>query len=189
MGLERLALFLNGHNSVWQTDELHELTVVGRRHARRRPRPLDGRRAALAAHRHRPPAGQPGDRRGRHLPVGVPAGLRAAQADPPRRAPRRAAEGHRPGACRVAVEATDHVSDVMGRRWPDVGPGEGGDLARETIEKESAKFSKTLQQGRRAPPGARRRVAACSTATWRSASPTPSATRSSCRPRRPSASG
>jgi alanyl-tRNA synthetase len=27
MGLERLALFLGGHESVWQTDELHELTV------------------------------------------------------------------------------------------------------------------------------------------------------------------
>ena len=46
----------------------------------------------------------------------------------------------------------------MGRRWKDVGPGEGGDLAKATIEKESSKFAKTLQQGRRSPPGAGRRV-------------------------------
>ena len=35
----------------------------------------------------------------------------------------------------------------MGRRWPDVGPGEGGDLASETIDKEASKFSKTLRKG------------------------------------------
>ena len=33
MGLERLALFLNGHDSVWETDELHALH--GRRSATR----------------------------------------------------------------------------------------------------------------------------------------------------------
>ncbi len=45
MGLERLALFLNDHDSVWQTDELHELTVdVGRRGSGSDPDELDGDR-------------------------------------------------------------------------------------------------------------------------------------------------
>jgi alanyl-tRNA synthetase len=45
------------------------------------------------------------------------------------------------------ITATDRVSDVMGRRWPDAGPGPDGDAARETIDKEAKKFSKTLRKG------------------------------------------
>ena len=51
------------------------------------------------------------------------------------------------GLAKSLIEATDRVSDVMGRRWKDVGPGEGGDLAKATIEKESSKFAKTLKKG------------------------------------------
>jgi alanyl-tRNA synthetase len=43
--------------------------------------------------------------------------------------------------------ATDRVSDVLGRRWPDVGQGAGGDAARATIELEVARFSRTLRSG------------------------------------------
>ena len=51
------------------------------------------------------------------------------------------------GLAQSLIEATDRVSDVMGRRWKDVGPGEGGDVAKATIEKESSKFAKTLKKG------------------------------------------
>jgi alanyl-tRNA synthetase len=35
----------------------------------------------------------------------------------------------------------------MGRRWPDVRPGAGGDIAREVVDKEAARFAKTLRTG------------------------------------------
>ncbi|MET0458208.1 MAG: alanine--tRNA ligase-related protein, partial [Ilumatobacteraceae bacterium] len=56
-------------------------------------------------------------------------------------------QGTDQGLAQALITATDRVSDVMGRRWPDVGPGAGGDAARETIDKEARKFSKTLRKG------------------------------------------
>ena len=147
MGLERLALFINGQNTVWKTNELHELTVVVGDTLGVDPDQLAGEaqrsmrivtdhlRASLAI---------------------VAAGIAPSaswQGYVLRKLIRRAVrhaellKGTDQGLAQSLIEATDHVSDVMGRRWKDVGPGEGGDLAKATIEKESSKFSKTLKKG------------------------------------------
>jgi alanyl-tRNA synthetase len=147
MGLERLALFLDGHTSVWQTDELHELTVVVGDALGVSPDTAEGdaqtslrivtdhlrASLALAAAGIQPSASRQGyvlrkliRRSVRHgeLLLGTDEGLAPA-----------------------LITATERVSDVMGRRWPDVGPGAGGDVARETIDKEARKFARTLRKG------------------------------------------
>src|SRR4051812_20590264 len=142
MGLERLALFLNGHSSVWETDELHELTVVvgdalgvdagklvgdGARSMRI---VTDHLRAslAIAAAGIQPSA----TRQGYVLRKLIRRAVRHGEL----------LKGTDQGLAPALIAATDRVSDVMGRRWPDVGPGAGGDRARETIEKEAQKFSR-----------------------------------------------
>ena len=39
------------------------------------------------------------------------------------------------------------MSAVMGRRWPDVGPGECGDRAREVLDQEASRFAVVLRRG------------------------------------------
>lgn len=147
MGLERLALFLDRHHSVWETDELHLLTrevgdtlhvdadLMDGEQERSLRIVTDHLRAslAIAAAGIHPSASREGyvlrkliRRAVRHgeLLLGTDDGLAA-----------------------TLIEATDRVSNVMGTRWPDVGPGAGGDLARETIDQEASKFAKTLRRG------------------------------------------
>jgi alanyl-tRNA synthetase len=147
MGLERLALFLNDHNSVWQTDELHELTVrvgdtlgvdagaVDGDQARSLYIVTDHLRAALviAAAGIQPSA----SRQGYVLRKLIRRAVRHGEL----------LKGTDQGLAKALTDATDEVSDVMGRRWPDVGPGAGGDAARETVDKEALKFSRTLRKG------------------------------------------
>jgi alanyl-tRNA synthetase len=147
MGLERLALFLNGHTSVWETDELHELTVVVADTLGTDPAALDadGVRSlrivtdhlraslAIAAAGIQPSA----SRQGYVLRKLIRRAVRHGEL----------LHGSDQGLAATLIAATDQVSNVMGRRWPDVGPGEGGDVARETIDKEARKFSKTLRKG------------------------------------------
>ena len=147
MGLERLALFLNGHDTVWETDELHELTVVVGDTLGVDPDQLDGdaqrslrivtdhlrASLAIAAAGIAPSA----SRQGYVLRKLIRRAVRHAEL----------LKGTDQGLAQSLIEATDRVSDVMGRRWTDVGPGEGGDLAKATIEKESSKFAKTLRKG------------------------------------------
>ena len=122
-----------------------------RRTARRRP-------AAVAAHRHRPPPGRLAIAAAGIHPSASPPGVRAAQADPPVGAPRRAA---RPAPTRgwppSLIEATDRVSDVMGRRWPDVGPGAGGDAGPRDDRQGGAEVRQG-PRGRRRPPAVTRRL-------------------------------
>ena len=147
MGLERIAVFLNGHSSVWQTDELARLLEVVAEPLGVTPSELDETAAvrcasstdhlraalAIAAAGIRPSATRQGyilrklvRRAVRHaeLLLGTDQGLGAALG-----------------------KATANVSDVMGARWPDVGATETGDQARETIAKEADKFAKTLARG------------------------------------------
>lgn len=147
MGMERLALFLGGHESVWQTDELHELSVAvadalglsgdtlhGDAVASLRI-VTDHLRAglAIAAAGVRPSASRQGyvlrkliRRAVRHTEL--MRGTDRALAD-------------------TLVAATGAVSSIMGRRWADVGPGAGGATARETVEQEVLRFSRTLRRG------------------------------------------
>ncbi len=147
MGLERLALFINGHDTVWKTDELHELTIVVGDTLGVDPDRLEGDQQhslrivtdhlraslAIAAAGITPSA----SRQGYVLRKLIRRAVRHAEL----------LKGTDQGLAQSLVEATDRVSDVMGRRWPDVGPGTGGDVARETIDKEALKFSKTLRKG------------------------------------------
>jgi len=147
MGLERLALFINGHDTVWKTDELHELTVVVGDTLGVDPDQLSGdpqhslrivtdhlrASLAIAAAGIAPSA----SRQGYVLRKLIRRAVRHAEL----------LKGTDQGLAQSLIEATDRVSDVMGRRWKDVGPGEGGDLAKATIEKESSKFAKTLKKG------------------------------------------
>jgi alanyl-tRNA synthetase len=142
-----LALFLNDHNSVWQTDELHELAArVGARlgvdadevdgdEARSLFIVTDHLRAALviAAAGIQPSA----SRQGYVLRKLIRRAVRHGEL----------LQGTDQGLAKALTDATDEVSAVMGRRWPDVGPGAGGDTARETVDKEALKFSKTLRKG------------------------------------------
>ena len=68
MGLERIAVFLNGHSSVWQTDELARLLEVVAEQLN--VKPSDARRIGrpFAARRDRPHQGGAGDCRGGHPP-------------------------------------------------------------------------------------------------------------------------
>jgi len=148
MGLERLAMFLNEHSSVWETDELAEL--------------LESVAEALAIGS----AGELDVAASRSLRI-VTDHLRAALAIAAagihpaaskqgyilrkliRRAVRHAEllRGTDETLAEVLVTATDNVSEVMGRRWTDVGPGEGGAAARATVEAEARKFARTLRNG------------------------------------------
>ncbi|MET0326957.1 MAG: alanine--tRNA ligase-related protein [Ilumatobacteraceae bacterium] len=147
MGLERLALFLNDHTSVWETDELALLLdevgdVLGVKPA---ALDADGTRSlrivtdhlraslAIAAAGIQPSA----SRQGYVLRKLIRRAVRHGEL----------LQGTDQGLAQALITATDRVSDVMGRRWPDVGPGAGGDAARETIDKEARKFSKTLRKG------------------------------------------
>jgi alanyl-tRNA synthetase len=147
MGLERLAMFLNAHDSVWQTDELHELTlgvgdalgIAG-----------DGLEASAVTSLRVVTD---------HLRAGL--AIAAAGIHPSasrqgyvlRKLIRRAVRhtellrGTDRGLAETLVAATGVVSSIMGRRWPDVGPGAGGDAARETVEQEAHKFARTLRRG------------------------------------------
>ena len=146
MGLERLALFLNGHDSVWHTDELHELTVdvadaLGIKvapdgdEARSLYIVTDHLRAALAiaAAGIQPSASRQGYVLRKLIRRAVRHGelLRGTDQD----------------LAAKLIDATDRVSTVMGRRWPDVGPGPGGDAAKSVLERETSKFSRTLRNG------------------------------------------
>jgi alanyl-tRNA synthetase len=147
MGLERLAMFLDAHESVWQTDELHDLTngvadALGIAADR-----LDGPgvtslrvvtdhlRAglAIAAAGVHPSS----SRQGYVLRKLIRRALRHAQL----------LRGTDDALAPRLVAATGAVSSIMGRRWPDVGPGAGGDQARETVEREAHAFSRTLRRG------------------------------------------
>ena len=144
---------------MWETDELHELDRARRRHARRSPDALEGDAArslrivtdhlraslAIAAAGIQPSA----SRQGYVLRKLIRRAVRHGEL----------LKGTDQGLATSLIDATDRVSEVMGSRWPDVGPGSGGDVARETIDKEARKFSKTLTQGRRPPPGPGRQAA------------------------------
>ena len=147
MGLERIAVFLNGHSSVWQTDELARLLEVVAEPLNVKPSELD----ESAAHSLRVVA----DHIRAALAIAA-AGIRPAatrQGYILRKLVRRAVRhselllGTDRGLGAAMGKATASVSDVMGARWPDVGASESGDLARETISKEADKFSKTLARG------------------------------------------
>ncbi|WP_040491540.1 alanine--tRNA ligase-related protein [Ilumatobacter nonamiensis] len=147
MGLERLAMFLNDHTSVWETDELALL--------------LSEVASALAVDQSS--LDEDGIRSLRIVTDHLRAGLAIAAAGiyPSasrqgyvlrkliRRAVRHAEllRGTDENLADVLIECTQRVSSVMGQRWPDVAPGEGGAAARETIEKETRKFSRTLRRG------------------------------------------
>jgi alanyl-tRNA synthetase len=147
MGLERLALFLNDHTSVWQTDELHELSSVVGDALGVDAAGLDGdafrslcivsdhlrASLAIAAAGIQPSA----SRQGYVLRKLIRRAVRHGEL----------LRGTDQGLAPALIDATDRASEVMGRRWKDVGPGAGGDLARETIDKEALKFSKTLGKG------------------------------------------
>jgi alanyl-tRNA synthetase len=147
MGLERLAMFLNGHTSVWETDELARLLeVVATALAIGSPSALDvdatrslrivtdHLRTALAI-----------------AAVGVyPAATRQGYVLRKliRRAVRHAEllRGTDDALAEVIAVAAGNVSEVMGRRWDDVGPSESGAAARATVEAEARKFARTLQE-------------------------------------------
>ena len=147
MGLERLALFLDGHTSVWQTDELHELTVVVGDALGVSPDTVEGDAVtslrivtdhlraslAIAAAGIQPSASRQGYVLRKLIRRAVRHGELLLGSD----------EGLAP----ALITATERVSEVMGPRWPDVGPGAGGDVARETIDKEAQKFARTLRTG------------------------------------------
>lgn len=147
MGLERLALFLNGHTSVWETDELSLLLaeVGGVLGVDPAALDADGQRSlrivtdhlraslAIAAAGIQPSASRQGYVLRKLIRRAVRHGELLRSTDD--------------GLAQALITSTDRVSDVMGRRWPDVGPGAGGDAARETIDKEARKFSKTLRKG------------------------------------------
>ena len=146
MGLERLALFLGRHHSVWETDELRELTV------------LVGDALGVAD-------GLSADETSSlrvvtdHLRAAL--AIAAAGIEPSasrqgyvlRKLVRRAVRhgelltGTDQGLARALIEATDRVSTVMGRRWPDVGRGECGDRAREVLDQEASRFVRVLRRG------------------------------------------
>ncbi|MGI9052882.1 MAG: alanine--tRNA ligase-related protein [Ilumatobacteraceae bacterium] len=147
MGLERITLILNGHNSVWQIDELSRLLEVIAEPLEVNPGELDDD----AAHSLRIVAD--------HLRAGL--AIAAAGIHPAatrhgyilRKLVRRAVRhgellrGTDQGLAVALATATANVSDVMGGRWPDIGASETGEQAREIIGKEAEKFSKTLRRG------------------------------------------
>ena len=189
MGLERLALFLNDHTSVWETDELALLLdeVGGVLGVDPAALDVDGTRSlrivtdhlraslAIAAAGIQPSA----SRQGYVLRKLIRRAVRHGEL----------LTGTDQGLAEALITATDRVSDVMGRRWPDVGPGAGGDAARETIDKEAEKFAKTLRKGVDQLQHLADESPRSSTATWRSCWPTRWATPSSSRPRRPAGIG
>jgi len=147
MGLERITLILDGHNSVWQTDELSRLLDVVAEPLEVTPSELDegaARSLRIVAD---------------HLRAGL--AIAAAGIHPSatrhgyilRKLVRRAVRhgellrGTDRNLAALLATATANVSDVMGARWPDVGASETGDQAREIIGKEAEKFSKTLRRG------------------------------------------
>lgn len=147
MGLERITMFLNGHSSVWQTDELAAL--------------VDGTAAALGV-----PTGALTPDQERSLRI-VADHLRAAlviaaagvhpaasrEGYVLRKLVRRAVRhgelltGTDEGLADALTTAAESVSGVMGRRWTDIGPGPIGDEAKATVEQEAGKFAKTLMRG------------------------------------------
>ena len=145
MGIERLAMVLNGVDDVWLTDELAELRArvavalgveISTDDAEVSVRVVaDHLRAALvlAAAGIHPSA----SRQGYVLRKLVRRAVRHVEL----------LRGTDEGLGEALLAATDAVREVMGRRWDDVGPGRTGDEARSTIEKESAKFARTLRRG------------------------------------------
>jgi alanyl-tRNA synthetase len=147
MGLERIALFLNGHNSVWQTDELARLTEAVADPLGTAPDRLDddGKHSlyivsdhlraslAIAAAGIRPSA----SRQGYVLRKLIRRAVRHAEL----------LLGSDTGLAAALAKSTANASEVMGVRWPDVGASETGDQARETIIKEAEKFAKTVNRG------------------------------------------
>ena len=147
MGLERLAMFLNEHTSVWETDELAlllervgaalEVDTVGLDGEGTRSLRIvtDHLRAALviAAAGIYPSASQ----QGYVLRKLIRRAVRYAEL----------LRGHDRDLAAVTTDASERVAEVMGKRWPDVGPTESGQRAREVVEKEASKFARTLAKG------------------------------------------
>ena len=146
MGLERLALILDGHGSVWHTNELRELTArvadalgvgpVDGGDALRSLRVVtDHLRAALcvAAAGIEPSASRQGYVLRKLIRRAVRHGelLRGTDED----------------LAGTLTDAAHQVSLVLRRRWPDVGPGQRGDPAMATVEEEVGRFARTLRRG------------------------------------------
>ena len=147
MGLERITMFLNGHTSVWQTDELAALldSVGGALGVAPGSLSDDGERSLRIVADHL-----------RAALVIAAAGVHPAASREGyvlRKLVRRAVRhgellmGTDTGLAAALTAAADSVGAVMGARWPDVGPGETGDGARATVEQEAGKFAKTLMHG------------------------------------------
>jgi alanyl-tRNA synthetase len=147
MGLERLAMYLDGHSSVWDTDELATLVEGVAEALGVDPSPVD------------PPAQRSLRIVADHLRAALviaAAGIRPSASRHGyvlrkliRRAVRHAdlLTGRTDGLDAELVAATERVSAVMGQRWADVGDSPEGETARTTIEKEAAKFARTLEAG------------------------------------------
>lgn len=147
MGLERLAMFLGGHRSVWEIDELALLLEVVGDALGVDPSALDDTstrslrivtdhlRAALviAAAGVRPAA----SRRGYVLRKLTRRAVRYAEL----------LHNTEDSLDEAIISAIDAVSEVIGRRWHDIGQGDAGSVARETVVKETKKFARTLRNG------------------------------------------
>lgn len=147
MGLERIAMFLNQHTSVWQTDELAELAeaVAATLGTSTADLDTDGTRSlrivtdhlraglAIAAAGIQPSA----SRQGYVLRKLVRRSLRHAEL----------LKGTDEGLLAAYAAAAEAVSQVVGRRWPDVGGSPDGDAARAVLNKEAGRFAKTLKSG------------------------------------------
>jgi alanyl-tRNA synthetase len=145
MGLERITMFLNDHDSVWQTDELALLVdEVGGALGLRRPvaeehqRSLrivtDHLRGALviaAAGVHPSPS-----RQGYVLRKLIRRAVRHAEL----------ITGTDRGLGDSIVNAAARIQNVMSRRWPDI-TGASGEQAIATVEAEAGRFASTLRKG------------------------------------------
>jgi alanyl-tRNA synthetase len=147
MGLERITMFLAGHTSVWQTDELAALLdqVAGALGVSARSLDAEGARSLRIVADHL-----------RAALVIAAAGVHPAATREGyilRKLVRRAVRhgellmGTDTGLAPALTKAADSVGSVMGARWPDLGSGSAADEARATVEQEAGKFAKTLMRG------------------------------------------
>ncbi|MGI9028653.1 MAG: alanine--tRNA ligase-related protein [Ilumatobacteraceae bacterium] len=147
MGLERIALFLNGHSSVWQLAEMMQLQEVVADPLGTSPDRLDEAASrslhivsdhlraslAIAAAGIHPSA----TRQGYILRKLIRRAVRHAEL----------LMGTDQGLAAALAKSTANASELIGVRWPDVGDAESGDQARETIAKETEKFARTVKRG------------------------------------------